>query len=384
MSDVAPAPHPGDAVRLRTLSLRDFRNLAGADLTWPAAGAVVIGANGHGKTNLLEAIHYAHALRPLRGGPDRDVVQFDHEAFHLGFAASGARCHTLGIGAERGSRAKRIVMDGAPVTRLADAFAAIPSVVLSPRDADLVQGAPRERRHYLDALLAATSPRYLDALQRYRTALAQRSAVLRGPATPDQGAQAAAWEGTLAAAGAVLWSARREWTAAWGRTFTTYCAEMGETASAQMRHHSGQGEAIDAAEPSLVDHLRLALAAGRDDDLRRGMTQLGPHRDDVRLLLGGRSVRAFASAGQQRTMALALRLIAWETLCRALNRRPILLLDDPFAELDRSRVERILAMLRRMEDVQRVLVVPRADEVPADFTPLDRWSIREGVIDGGR
>ena len=159
---------------------------------------------------------------------------------------------------------------------------------------------------------------------------------------------------------------------------------MGETATAHMRHHTGQGDALDSTESTLVDHLRTSLTAGREDDLRRGMTQVGPHRDDLRLLHGGRSVRAFASAGQQRTMALALRFIAWETLCQALDRRPILLLDDPFAELDRSRVERILAMLRRMEDVQRVLVVPRADEVPPDFTALERWTIRDGVIDGGQ
>ncbi|MBK8250883.1 MAG: DNA replication and repair protein RecF [Gemmatimonadetes bacterium] len=378
------APTAGVAVRLRSLALRNVRNIGAADLTWPAAGAVIVGANGHGKTNLLEAIHYAHALRPLRGGPDREVVQFDQDTFHLGYSAEGARCHTLGIGAERGSRAKRVVMDGAPVARLADAFAAIPSVVLSPRDAELVQGAPRERRHFLDALLAATSPRYLEALQRYRHALAQRSVVLRGPSTSSQGTEASVWEGPLATAGAVLWVMRRDWTSAWAKTFTQYCAEMGETAAANMRHHTGQGDALEHEEANLVEHLRGSLAAGREDDVRRGMTQVGPHRDDVRLLHGGRSVRAFASAGQQRTMALALRLIAWETLCASLARRPILLLDDPFAELDRSRVERILAMLRRMEGVQRILVVPRADEVPPDFTPLERWTIREGVIDGGQ
>ncbi|MBL8958472.1 MAG: DNA replication and repair protein RecF [Gemmatimonadetes bacterium] len=380
----ADAPAPGVTVRLRTLALRNFRNIGAADLTWPAAGAVIVGANGHGKTNLLEAIHYAHALRPFRGGPDREVVRFDEDTFHLAYAADGARCHTLGIGAERGTRAKRIVMDGTPVSRLADAFAAIPSVVLSPRDAELVQGAPRERRQFLDSLLAATSPRYLEALQRYRHALAQRSVVLRAPATATQSAEASVWEGPLATAGAVLWVMRREWTSTWAGTFTRYCAEMGETAVATMRHHTGQGDALEGTESTLADHLRSSLAAGRAEDVRRGMTQVGPHRDDVRLLHGGRSVRAFASAGQQRTIALALRLIAWETLCAALHRRPILLLDDPFAELDRSRVERILAMLRRMEDVQRVLVVPRADEVPADFTALERWTIRDGVIDVGR
>jgi DNA replication and repair protein RecF len=372
------------AVRLRTLGLRDFRNIAAADLEWSPAGAVIVGANGHGKTNVLEAIHYGHALRPLRRGPDREAVRFEQEAFHLDFRVDGARCHTLGIGAERTSRAKRVLMDGSPVSRLADAFAAIPSVALSPRDAELIHGAPRERRHFLDALLAATSPRYLLAIQRYRTALAQRSAVLRGPATADVSAQAAAWEGPLATEGAVLWTMRRAWAHTWSASFSDYCAEMGEFASASMRHHTGQGEEVDAGEVSVAAFLARSLEAGRADDIRRGMTQVGPHRDDLRLLQGGRSVRAFASAGQQRTMALALRLIEWETLRLALSRRPILLLDDPFAELDRSRVDRILAMLRRMSDVQRVLVVPRDDEVPAGFTALDRWTINSGVIDVGR
>src|SRR5829696_5477276 len=166
-------------VVLNTLSLRDFRNLGRLDLGFPGAGAVVIGENGQGKTNLLEAIYYLHLLRSVRGARDVDIVRFGAPGFHISARTAGGTYHELSAGFERQGRRKRVKLDGAEPPRLSDALGALPCVLFSPADVDLVAGAPSARRRYLDILLALSSRPYLAALQRYRAALAQRNAALR-------------------------------------------------------------------------------------------------------------------------------------------------------------------------------------------------------------
>ncbi|MGQ0649273.1 MAG: DNA replication/repair protein RecF [Gemmatimonadaceae bacterium] len=385
--DVAgPAASVQQHVRLRHIILGDFRNIARADLEVPVGGFVLVGRNGHGKTNLLEAVHYAHALRSMRGARDQDLVRFGADAFHVGIRVAGARVDDVRIGVERSSRRKRLVLDGVDVARLTDALGAVPSVVLSPRDVALVSGAPQERRRFLDIVLAATSRRYLAALQRYRAALVRRNAVLREAATRLDGATlAAVWEPALAEAGAVLWLERATWTQWASPRFRELCRHIGESNAVAIRHHASGREQVIGATPEsgLRECLRELLARDRAADVRRGMTQHGPHRDDLTLGLDGRLARTFASAGQQRTMALALRLLEGETLRTRLDRDPLLLLDDPFAELDRGRARGILDLLQHLGDGQRILAVPRTDDVPAEFTGLARWTVESGVIRHG-
>ena len=174
---------PSDArAILRSLGLRDFRNLARVDLVFPATGVVVIGENGQGKSNLLEAIYYLHLLRSVRGAHDVDVVRFGAPGFHLVARTEGGPHHEISAGFERQGRRKRVMLGGAEPQRLTDALGALPCVLFSPADLELVAGAPTARRRYLDILLALSSRTYLTALQRYRHALAQRNAALRDAA----------------------------------------------------------------------------------------------------------------------------------------------------------------------------------------------------------
>lgn len=381
----APAVAPS-TVRLAHVGLRDFRNIARAALEVPPEGFVLVGRNGHGKTNVLEAIHYAHALRSMRGARDQDLVRFGAEAFHVALRVEGAAVEDWRVGVDRATRKKRLVLDGAEVTRLTDALGAIPSVVLSPRDVGLVTGAPQERRRFLDILLAATSSRYLHALQRYRATLARRNAVLRDAATRADGpALAAVWEPALAEAGAVLWAERLAWVRAVASRVRHLCARIGEARSVSVRYHTLARERMGGAtgEAELAEVLRQSLAHDRAADIRRGLTVHGPHRDDLVLSLDGRLVRTFGSAGQQRTVALALRLVEAETLRERLSRDPILLLDDPFAELDRDRARGILGLLGELGGGQRILAVPREDDVPPEFTGLSRRVIAHGEVADG-
>ena len=368
-------------VVLRSIALRDFRNLARLDLTFPVAGVAIVGENGQGKTNLLEAVYYLHLLRSVRGARDVDVVRFGAPGFHVSARTEGGVHHELAAGFERSSRRKRVTLDGAEPQRLSDALGALPCVLFSPADVELVAGAPSARRRYLDILLALASRPYLAALQRYRHALAQRNAALRdalrGGGKGEQ--RVAVWEAPLAEHGAVLWRERVTWTSQSSPRFATMCASIGEQAPVGMRYATSL-EPSSRELADIAETIARALEQKRGLDIRRGLTHAGPHRDDLTLTLDGRELRAFGSAGQQRTAAIALRLLEGETLRERLGASPLLLLDDPFAELDVRRSARILELLAEQGMGQTLLTVPRETDIPPALTRLTRWSIVGGVV----
>jgi DNA replication and repair protein RecF len=371
-------------VVLRSLALRDFRNLARVDLTIPSAGAAIVGENGQGKSNLLEAIYYLHLLRSVRGARDVDVIRFGAAGFHVAARAEGGLHHELSAGFERAGRRKRVKVDGAEPPRLSDALGALPCVLFSPADVDLVAGAPSARRRYLDILLALSSRPYLAALQRYRHALAQRNAALREAIRSSGGRgeqRVAVWEAPLAEHGATLWCERVAWASQASPRFVSMCAAIGEQTPVGMRYAT----ALDPASrelPDVRDAIARELEQKRGLDIRRGLTHAGPHRDDLTLTLDGRELRAFGSAGQQRTAAIALRLLEGDTLRERSGAAPLLLLDDPFAELDVRRSARILELLAARGMGQALLTVPRETDIPPALTQLERWRIAGGVVHG--
>jgi len=374
-------------VVLETIALRDFRNLARVTLRLPSEGAAIVGDNGHGKTNLLEAIYYLQLLRSVRGARDQDLVRFGATAFHISAEADVGRRRTFSAAFERAGKRKKITVDGAEPPRLSDALGSLPSVMFSPRDVELVAGAPSERRRFLDVALALTSRRYLTALQQYRAALVRRNAALRDAARKGESSaigRAAVWEPALAEHGAVLWAARVAWVDRVADDFATLTTRIGERAEARIRYAtSSSGAAVVRAGTSIPDlaaHLRESLEAHRTADLRRGITHVGPHRDDLDLTLDGHPLRAFGSAGQQRTASIALRLLEAATL-RGAGSTPLVLLDDPFAELDARRAARILELLDTSGIAhQTILAVPRAVDIPSEMTSLPRFHIVDGAI----
>ena len=366
------------AARLDALTLHDFRNIAAARLTLPPEGVALVGENGQGKTNAVEAIAYLRLLRSIRGARDRDLIRFGAPAFHIAAELGNLPALRVSVGVDRAGR-KKVMLDGAEPEKLTDALDALPSVSFSPRDVDLIAGAPAERRRYLDITLALTSPSYLHALRRYRAALLRRNAALRDASRKGaaRGAQAAvaAWEPALAEQGAVLVRERRAWAATHAAEFARLATAIGETQPAALEY---QGTAADADDPRA--ELAAQLERQREQDLRRCLTHAGPHRDDLVLRLDAHDLRQVGSAGQQRTAAIVLRMLEAATHREATGVTPLLLLDDPFAELDRRRTNRILGLLEEQGVGQCVLCVPREDEIPAQFTRLARWGVRAGTF----
>lgn len=381
----------GTALICREIRLRDFRNFARLELTFPEAGAAIIGDNGSGKTNLLEAVHYLEIFRSFRGAADEQLVRFGAEAFHLrGVFEDRATGRRLEITAayEPRTRRKRVTVDGIDAERLADAIGRLGTVIFSPSDVGIVAGAPGERRRFLDIVLSLNVRGYLDALQRYRQVLRQRNALLRDGRSASA---LSAWDAGLIESGAMVMSARAAWVRSHADRFAEIHDAIGGAGPATLAYDSDvnleTGASREAAALSFA--ARLERVAQRERE--RGVTLAGPHRDDLALLMrsGGTDVdlRQFGSGGQVRTGAIALRMVEAETVHEARGFQPLLLLDDVFAELDVGRSRRILKLFRADRHGQVILTAPKESDVLLDepgadalVAPLARWRIAAGEV----
>ena len=371
---------------LRELRLRDFRNFREIELEFPARGVLIVGENGSGKTNLLEAIWYLEVFRSLRGARDEQLVRFGADGFHLRARfeqPTTGVAHEVAAGYDARTRRKRVVVDGVEAERLGDAIGHAAVVVFSPADIALVSGGPGERRHFLDVLLCLNRRGYLDALQRFRQALRQRNSLLR------QGAEAAlieAYEPGLIEPAATVMAERARWVADHAARFEQRTAQVGGRA-ARMRYRPGvrfdEGASL-SDRGRIVEALRDALRRNLARDRERGMTLAGPHRDDLELVLdsgdGDLDLREYGSGGQQRTAAVALRMIEAQTIRHARALEPLVLLDDVFAEFDAQRSARILELMSEGAEAQAIFTAPKQSDVHGRAASLERWSIAAGLI----
>lgn len=378
--DSGGAPLKFWTMRAERIVSRGFRNFAELDLPLPSGGAVFLGPNGHGKTNLLELLYYPVLFRSLRGARDTEIARHGEAGFELRLTlAEGNRAgrgpRELAAGFRAAGKRKRLTLDGAEPERLSEAIGHWLAVTFLPTDLLLVQGTAAGRRRYLDRVLTLADRAYLRSLARFRGALGQRSSALR-QRKPDL---ARAFDAPLAVAGADLVRRRLRWTAECAERFAAECDGLGEIAPMSLRYRG---------DPALGDESRwpeaLARAAPRDEAL--GLTTVGPHRDDLELRLAGRSLREVGSTGQQRTAAVALKLCEQATLAAASGTEPALLLDDVFAELDRDRQERLATRLvsggTGQEAPQTFITAPREDELPEAFH-LEILTVEDGRVGRG-
>jgi len=364
-------------VHLRGLHLTHFRNLAPMELEPLPEGAVLEGANGQGKTNFLEAIHLLARFRSFRGTPFSDAIAFDSDHFRVEGCVVREDGSARTVAVASNGVARRIAVDGRGAAP-SRAMGAVVAVLVAPEDVALVAGSPSRRREYLDGILAVASPRYRRAVRDYDRALRQRNEALRSDAAE---AVVATWDQALVASGIPIVRERAELVARLGVRFADVAggiAGAGERTGYGMAYEpsvpvpEGDDEALGAA-------WRAALARDRHADRGRGWTGTGPHRDGLALALRGRALARFGSQGEQRTAAIALRLLEAEVLEEATGSRPILLLDDVFSEIDEERGARLLARLDDGARRQRFVTTPRP--VPWIDGGLPRWRVSGGRVE---
>ncbi|MBA2668831.1 MAG: DNA replication/repair protein RecF [Gemmatimonadetes bacterium] len=377
------------SVRLLSLHLRNFRNFEDQRLDIPPGGLALVGDNGQGKTNLLEAIYYLQIFRSFRGAADEQLVRFGEDVFRVAgrlHSSGGEREVTAAY--DRRARIKKVTIDGQEPRRLGEGIGNVPAVIFSPSDVAIVSGSPSERRRYLDILLSLAVPGYLQALQRYRQVLTRRNALLRAGAPS---AEVTAWNHGLVSTGARVVAPRSVWVREHAAAFSERVASISGGSAGQVEYESSvelPADPIDSHNVSAVEaafHEQLERAGEREQ--RRGMTLVGPHRDDLRIR-GEREntpgewvdLRTYGSGGQQRTAAVALRMIEAETLKSASGEEPVILLDDVFAELDPGRSTRILAWVREEEGGQVILTAPKPSDLERRGIGVVPWSIRSGVV----
>jgi DNA replication and repair protein RecF len=374
------------AVRLGRVRLRDFRNFERLECELPAEGVMILGPNGAGKTNLLEAVYYLEVFRSFRGASDRELVRFGQEVFRVEATVEGPRGErTIAAAYSAAERRKQVEVDRREVSRLSDAIGGLGAVVFSLDDVEIVRGSPSGRRRFLDILLSLVEPGYVDALGKYRSVLSQRNEALKGGA--DR-AELEAWSAGLVEVGARVMEARARWVAGRAAAFDRYHARIAGGSRGVLGYRPSVGMPEGASPPSgaaWAEAFREALERARGRERRRGVTVVGPHRDELAFTaqVGGeeeRDLRTYGSGGQQRTAALALRLAEADTLRERLGREPVYLLDDVFAELDRERSGRLLQLLEEGRSGQVVLTAPKPAEVELRGG-LQVWRLRDGKLE---
>jgi DNA replication and repair protein RecF len=358
-------------MRLERLEVVDFRNHDRAAVELPEGVSVLVGPNGVGKTNLLEAIAYLATLGSHRVGQDASLVRAGAASavIHAAVRRAGRR---LLVDAElRPGSGVRGRVNGAPVPRARDLLGVVRATMFAPEDLGLVRGDPEERRRFLDTLATQRLPRYHGSRQDYDRVLRQRNTLLRsaGGRLPSAAlATLEVWDEKLAAAGAELWFERLRLVATLTpRVGLAYQRLAGRDDPVEIAYVSSVASAVaGTAEPDpdpvkLAQALRERLVADRAREVERGLTLSGPHRDDLALTLRDLPARTHASHGEAWSLALALRLGSHQLLAEE-GEEPVLLLDDVFAELDRQRRDRVAEAARTAE--QAVVTAAVAEELP--------------------
>jgi DNA replication and repair protein RecF len=392
-------------VYLARLSLTDYRNYAAAEVTLGPGASTFLGANGQGKTNLIEAAGYLATFGSHRVASDAPLIRHGADrAIVRGVVAAAGRDSLLEVEINPG-RANRVRVNRAPA-RPRDAVGVLRCVLFAPEDIAIVKGDPDQRRRYLDDLLVSMRPRYAGVRADYERVVRQRTALLKSAKARGGVPRGAleVWDDQLVSAGAALTAGRLRLVAAIRPLLTDcYSAVSGTERDTGLRYRMsadpgdggpdtglpGDGGALglrtaDEPEPDqekIALALRDALAARRLAELERAVCLVGPHRDELELRVGGLPSRGYASHGESWSLALALRLAAYQLLRReGAGGDPVLMLDDVFAELDAGRRDRLATLVASAEQLLVTAAVPA--DVPVGLAGA-RFRVAGGVITGG-
>ena len=359
------------AALIKEITLENFRNYASAEITLECGQNVFVGRNGQGKSNILEAIYALSSTRSFRGARDKDLIRHGEElARTTGIVGDDDTEISLEYSSTGGKKAS---VFGQKLTRALDLVGRLPAIVFSTADLAIVDDGPSARRAFLDTELSLLSPSYLVAFAGYRKALEQRNAALRNVRDGASEETLAPWEVALAERGALIRAAREDWL-----------KDLVQIASREHANLSGVNEELDI-EPVVTDGekssdaLLALLQRERRRDLAVGHTTIGPHRDDLKIALNGEDARAFASQGQRRTIALAMKLAVAHYWRERQGTMPLILLDDILSDLDSDRRHAVMDLSGSMGQV--VITTTDLDALKPEVRSDARvFEVRNGTV----
>ncbi|HXG47335.1 MAG TPA: DNA replication/repair protein RecF [Methylomirabilota bacterium] len=355
-------------MHLAHLRLRDFRNYARLDVDFTPGFHVLMGDNAQGKTNILEAIYLMATLRSFRGVGSAQMIRHGQIGYFVGGVVTGPARHEIKM--YWSARERKLSLDGQPVRRLSDYLGTLRAVVFCTEDLQLVKGTGRTRRRFLDLLLTQTYPGYLPLLQRYAQALRARNALLK-QRTVDE----AALEGfsrELVRYGEEIIRLRRELT-----------PRLAPLARLAYRRIARDAEELRLEyAPSVQQSFAVELAQSRSRERTLRTTLIGPHRDDLRLLLNDQPAAQYGSEGQKRSLAIALKMAQAEYLSGLHGSPPVLLIDDVMGELDAKRRSGLLPLLERSHHAHgQVFMTCTEENWPRELgRDLHRWRVNGGTL----
>ena len=364
-------------MRLKRVTVRDFRCYERAEVSLGPGLTVITGANGAGKTNLLDALYFGCTGRSCRTSNERELIRFGQGATRVVATVSGVDSeHELAVGFSPGE-VKRMTADGAPVQRLLDVAQRPLISVFDPDRLELIKGAPSVRRAHIDQFVAALWPARTAARKAYAQALAQRNALIarvRGEGASERVRAAfEPWDLQLARHGIELMGDRRAALDTVSEPFAGCCDLLGLEGEPRIAYRP-------RSRATTVEELVAELAERLSSDLERGFSGHGPHRDDVSVSRAGRELRNYGSQGQQRLALLGWLLAEREALADRRESTPLMLLDDVMSELDAGRREALIELLRS-GDGQSVITATEAEQVPgAEQSDVHRLEVRDGVV----
>ncbi len=375
---------------VRRLELVDFRSYPRAEVEFEPGPSVLVGPNGHGKTNLVEAMGYVATLGSHRVTTDQPLVRAGADRAVIRCAIVHDERELLVELEIVPGKANRVRIGRAAAAKARDVIGALRLVLFAPEDLALVRGDPAERRRYLDDLLIQRQPRYAGVRADYERVLKQRNALLRtaylarkvggtGGRTGDL-STLDVWDVHLAQHGADLVAARLELCAAIGthlaKAYDAVSAGRGEARLSYDGKSWYDGTPRDLDRSAIEQHLSQALRAAQPSEVDRGVTLVGPHRDDITLTLGDLPAKGYASHGESWSFALALRLAAFELL-RGEGIEPVLVLDDVFAELDTGRRQRLAELV---SGASQVLVTCAVEQDVPQSLIGPRYTVGDGQV----
>lgn len=361
-------------MHIKSLFLKNFRNYEQEEIFFSDGINILTGSNAQGKTNAAEAIFFLCTGYSPRANKDKLVVMHGKDTAEIkGVAFSRYGQVSVKIDFNKNDK-KSLYVNEIPVLKIGEILGNINSVFFNPSELKLVQESPEDRRRFLNVSLSQMSKSYFYALQRYNKILSQRNNLLKDPDTYLIRETLPIWDEQLCAQAGKIIKARNE--------FLTQIAPIAEQKHALlsdgkekllMKTESG----YYGSEEEIAYALKQDLKTGLERDMRLGFTSIGPHRDDIKFILNGDDVRVFGSQGQQRTVALSLKLAETETFYNKFNEYPILILDDVLSELDKKRQRKLISAVCHLQTIFTATGLDRTVFKNVDY---NRLTVEKGKI----